>query len=191
MLLSLCESIWTYLKVNSLSLIITTQTHSCFSLLVSHVSDNWASEPPEVIPPCCLERIPGWRWFHALQAEQDKQGDRRSGLQSLKPSWSQSSPRSPISLAPKSSSSFTKSQVTFRWTQPSCGRLKTLSLQGCNSASLQNKGVGVGVGKSGSSDCWNQSKLPGTILPKAKRGHEGFGAVSQPLCKSYTTPWLK
>lgn len=193
MLLSLCESIWKYLKVNSLSSIIAIQTHYCFSLVVFHISDNWAPEPPEVIPPCCLERLPGWRWFQALQTEQDKQGDRRSGLQSFKPSPSQSSSRSPVSLAPKSSSSFTKSQVTLRWIQPSCGtsRLKILSLQSCNSARSQNKGVGVGVGKSGSSDCSNKSKLPGTILPKAKRGHEGFGAMSQPLCKSYTTHWLK
>lgn len=39
--------------------------------------------------------------------------------------------------------------------------------------------------------CSNKSELPGTILPKAKRGHEGSGAVSQPLCKKLHCTWLK
>lgn len=175
MLLSLCESIWKNLKVNPLSFIIAIQIHYCFSLAVFHIS---VTEPQSLL-----------KWFlpAALKSSQaeggstpcregDKQGDRRSGIQSSKPSPSQSSPRSPVSLAPKSSSSFTKSQVTFRWIQPSCGafRLKILSLQGCNSASSQNKGVGAG--KSGSSDCSNKGKLPGRILPKAEgtRGIWGY-----------------
>lgn len=139
-----------------------------------------------MIPPCCPQAEGG---SVPCRQEQHQQGDGKSGLQYFKPSRSQSSPKSPVSLAPKGSSSFTKPQVTFRWIQPSCGRLETLSLQGWSSASLQNKGVGVGVGKSGPSDCPNKSGLPGTILPKARRGHRGFGAVS--LWKSYTTHWAQ
>lgn len=162
--------------------------YNCFSLVVFHISDKGASQPPEVIPPCCLERPPGWRWFHGLQTEQDKQGEEGQGYNLLSHPEARAAQGLPFLLLPKAA---LPSPSHKWWIQQSCGRLKILSLQGWSSASLQNKGVGVGVGKSGSSDCSNKSKLPGTILPKARRGHEGFGAVSQPLCKSYTTLWLK
>lgn len=102
--------------------------------------------------------------------------------------------RSPFSLALSNTSSFTKSRMTLGLIYPSCAifRLKILSLQGCNSAHLQNKGTGVVVmAKSMSFDFSNRSKLPETILPKAEKGHKWFLAVSQPHYKSYPTYWLK
>ena len=60
--------------------------------------------------------------------------------------------------------------MIYRSVYPSCAtfRLKILPLQGCNSACLQNKGMGAVVVKSVSSDFSNRSKLPETILPKAE-----------------------